>query len=187
VGSAADLTRVVVVGTSCSGKTTLAHRLATILGSPCVELDSFYWGPGWTPRPDFTEAVRAIAQQPRWVIDGNYSGVRDIVWRRCTTIVWLDYSFVRVLSQALRRTARRILSGECLYGGNRETIANALFDPETPIRLVLRTHGKRRRALPELLERREYAHAGVIRLRTPGAGETFLAEATERARQAVRT
>jgi len=63
-----NLTRVVVVGTSCSGKTTLARRLARILATDHVELDSLYWGPEWTPRPDFIQNVLAIAQQPRWVI-----------------------------------------------------------------------------------------------------------------------
>ena len=60
-----DLTHVVVVGTSCSGKTTLARRLARILASEHVELDSLYWGSGWTPRPDFIQNVLAVAQQPR--------------------------------------------------------------------------------------------------------------------------
>ncbi|MPZ15785.1 MAG: hypothetical protein GEU73_15410 [Chloroflexi bacterium] len=50
-----NLTRVVVVGTSCAGKTTLARRLARILASEHVELDSLYWGPEWTPRPDFIQ------------------------------------------------------------------------------------------------------------------------------------
>ena len=101
-----DLSRVVVVGTSCSGKTTLARRLAGILGAQHVELDALYWGREWTPRLDFPKAVSAAVQQERWVIDGNYSAVRDLIWRRCTAIVWLDYSFARVFSRALRRTAR---------------------------------------------------------------------------------
>jgi hypothetical protein len=100
-----DLARVVVIGTSCAGKTTLARRLAGMLGSEHVELDSVYWGPEWTPRPDFIQTVLAIAQRPRWVIDGNYSAVQPIIWSRSSAIVWLDYSFARVFSQALRRTA----------------------------------------------------------------------------------
>jgi len=170
------LPRVVVVGTSCSGKTTFARRLASILGTHCVELDSLYWGPGWTRRPDFQQEVLAAAQQRRWVIDGNYSGVRDIVWRRSTEIVWLNYSFARVFSRALHRTMRRVAIGERLYGGNRETIGTALFDVEAPLWLVVRTHGKRRREFPELFRRPEYRHATVIQLRTPAAAETFLAE-----------
>jgi adenylate kinase family enzyme len=182
-----DLARVVVVGTSCSGKTMFAGRLATALGVPWCELDSLYWGPAWTPRPDFDERVRAVAQQPCWVIDGNYSRVRDLVWRRCTAIVWLDYSFARVFARAVRRTVWRIGRGERLYGGNRETVTGALFDLEAPLWLVVRTHGRRRRNFPDLFGRPEYGHASVIRLRTPAMGEAFLAAPDARHGYAVKT
>ena len=171
-----NLARVVVVGTSSSGKTTLARRLASILGTQHVELDALYWGPAWTPRPDFQPAVLAAAQRPRWVIDGNYSAVRDLIWCRCTAIVWLDYSFARVFSRALRRTARRIVTRERLYSGNRETIGSALLDAEGIPWWVVRTYGKRRREFPELFRRPEYRQATVIQLRTPAAAEAFLAE-----------
>ena len=176
-----NLTRVVVVGTSCSGKTTFARRLARTLDTPCLELDTLYWGPEWVPRSEFQQEVLAATQQPRWVIDGNYSGVRDIIWRRCTAIVWLDYSFARVFSRALRRTLRRVVMGERLYGGNRETIGGALFDGEAPLSLVVRTHGRRRHEFPELFRRPEYGHATVIQLHAPGAAEKFLDEASTRA------
>ena len=175
-----DLARVVVVGTSCAGKTTLARRLAGILGSEHVELDSVYWGPEWTPRLDFIQTVLGIAQEPRWVIDGNYSAVRDIIWRRSSAIVWLDYSFARVFSQALRRTARRIITRERLYSGNRETIRTALFDTYGIPWWVIRTHGKRRRDFPELFQRPEYGHAAVIQLDRPAAAEAFLVSVTAR-------
>jgi hypothetical protein len=151
--------------------------MSTIAG---LNLDALYWGQGWTPRPDCEQDTLAVARQSRWVIDGNYSRVRDIVWGRCTAIVWLDYSFARVFAQAFRRTVRRVVIGERLYGGNRETIRETLFDAEAPLWLVVRTHGRRRREFPELFGRPEYRHACVIRLRTPGATEQFLAEASAR-------
>ncbi len=176
-----NLTRVVVVGTSCSGKTTFARRLASILGAQCFELDSLYWGPEWMPRPDFEQEVLAAARQPRWVIDGNYSRVRDVIWRRCSAIVWLDYSFARVFSRAVRRTVRRVVTGEHLHGGNRETIGDAVFDVEAPLWLVMRTHAKRRREFLELFRRPEYRHATVIQLDAPTAAQIFLAEASAHA------
>jgi adenylate kinase family enzyme len=171
-----DLARVVVVGTSCAGKSTFARRLAGTLGVPCVELDALYWGADWTPRSEFRGDVVAAAKKPRWVMDGNYSGVREIVWGRCTAIVWLDYSFARVFSRALRRTAHRIVTGERLYAGNRETIRGALFDPTGIPWWVLRTYWKRRREFPQLFRRPEYAHAALIHLETPPAADAFLAE-----------
>ena len=174
VARAHRLSRVVVVGTSCSGKTTFAGRLAGILGTVHVELDALYWGPAWTPRADFREQVLSAAQQPTWVIDGNYAVVRDLIWRRCTAAVWLDYSFARVFSRAIRRTIGRVMTAEPLYGGNRETIAGALLDREAPCWLVLRTHRRRRREFPRLFAQPEYAHLAVTRLLTPTAAETFL-------------
>jgi adenylate kinase family enzyme len=176
-----NLARVVVVGTSCSGKTTLAQRLASKLGTRCVELDSLYWGPEWTPRPDFEQDVLAVARQPRWVIDGNYSRVRDIIWRRSTAIAWLDYSFARVFWRAFRRTVRRVVSGERLYGGNQETLLETLFDVQAPLWLVVRTHSRRRREFPGFFSLPEYRHATVIRLQTPRAAAKFVAEASPRA------
>jgi adenylate kinase family enzyme len=176
-----NLARVVVVGTSGSGKTTFARRLADKLGTQCVELDSLYCGPRWTPRPDFEQDVLAAVCQPRWVIDGNYSRVRDIVWRHATAIAWLDYSFARVFSRALRRTIRRVVLDERLYGGNRETIRETLFDVEAPLWLVLRTHSKRRREFPELFKRPDYRHLGIIQLQTVASAKKFLATASARA------
>ncbi len=171
-----DFTRVVIVGTSGSGKTTLARRLAGKLGTRCVELDALYWGSGWTPRSDFEQQVLLVLQQPGWVIDGNYSLVRDAIWRRSTTIVWLDYSFPRTFLQAVRRTIHRLARREPLYSGNRERLRDALFDLEAPLWLVVRTYRRRRREYPLLFGRAEYRHATVIRLRAPAAADRFIAE-----------
>jgi adenylate kinase family enzyme len=72
---------VVVVGCSGSGKTTLARRLAATLGSPHIELDSIYHQAGWTPLDDanFRARVQEATEPARWVVDGNYSVVQDIV------------------------------------------------------------------------------------------------------------
>ena len=115
-----DLARVVVVGSSCAGKTTLARSLARRSRVPHTELDSLYWGPGWTPVPpeEFRSRVRDVAAEPSWIVDGNYSVVRDIVWSRATALIWLGLSFPLVFSRALRRTFERIATQEKLFAGN---------------------------------------------------------------------
>ena len=45
------MVRVVVIGASCSGKTTFTRRLAEILDYPLTELDRLHWLPDWKPRP----------------------------------------------------------------------------------------------------------------------------------------
>ena len=40
--------KLVVIGTTSSGKSTLAEQLADKLGLDFIELDALNWGPNWT-------------------------------------------------------------------------------------------------------------------------------------------
>jgi adenylate kinase family enzyme len=82
--------RIAVVGTSGSGKTWLGREIARRLVVPFVELDSIYHQPGWQPLPaeEFRRRVADIVAGAGWVIDGNYSAVRDVVWTRADTVIW---------------------------------------------------------------------------------------------------
>lgn len=44
--------RINVIGTSGSGKSTIARAIAERLDIPVYELDSLYWKPEWTETPD---------------------------------------------------------------------------------------------------------------------------------------
>jgi adenylate kinase family enzyme len=92
VVSEVGVRRVSVVGNSGSGKTRLGRMLAERLGVPFVELDAIFHQAGWQPLPpeEFRARVEAAAAGDGWVIDGNYSTVRDLVWARADTVVWFD-------------------------------------------------------------------------------------------------
>ena len=66
--------------------------LAAALGARHVELDSIYHQPDWTPLADeeFRARVDEATGDGRWVVDGNYSAVREVVWNRADTVVWFD-------------------------------------------------------------------------------------------------
>src|SRR5690349_14236388 len=85
--------RIMIVGTTGSGKTTLACQLAKRLALSQVDLDALYWNPQWTPAPPevFRERVSTALSGDRWVVDGNYQQVRDLIWQRADTFIWLDY------------------------------------------------------------------------------------------------
>src|SRR5579864_3220948 len=72
--SGQSMQRVLVMGSSGSGKSTFALRLAELAGLPFVSLDALFWKPGWQPSEpgSFGERVRAAANRPAWVMDGNY-------------------------------------------------------------------------------------------------------------------
>ncbi|MGH6916144.1 MAG: adenylate kinase [Geminicoccaceae bacterium] len=171
-----DLRRVAVVGTSCAGKTTFAAALAAQLRAPHIELDALHWRPDWVPAPTavFRQAVATAIAAERWVSDGNYGAVRDLVWARATAVVWLDYPFATVLRRALYRTARRVLLREGLYSGNRETLRKALLSRDSILWWVVTTWRRRRREYPELFRQASFAHLAVVALGNPREADAFL-------------
>lgn len=166
-----------VVGTSCSGKTTLSRRMAEALDIPCVELDVVFWGPDWSecPTDEFREAVRRRAATDQWVVDGNYSKVRDILLSRATDAVWLNYSFPVVFWRALSRTCRRIISREELFGGNRETFWKSFFTRDSILWWVMRTHRYRKRLYRELFSGGAGARVRLTELRRPHEADDLIA------------
>jgi adenylate kinase family enzyme len=128
--------RVSVVGNSGSGKSTLARALAARLAVPCVELDSIYHQPGWAPLAtlEFARRVAVAAAADGWVIDGNYTAVRPLVWARADTVVWLDPPRWVVMRQIVWRTLRRAVRRTELWNGNRERWQNLFrWDPQESV------------------------------------------------------
>ncbi len=169
--------RIAVVGTSGAGKTTLAQSIADALEIPWIELDGLHWGLDWTERPEsqLREALDQATRQDAWVCDGNYGIVRDLIWTRAETLVWLDYSFARVFAQVFRRTVRRAWSREELFSGNRETWRQSFASKDSILWWVITTWRRRRREYPALLARPEYAHLRVHRFRHPREAQRWLA------------
>lgn len=68
--------RVSVVGTSGSGKTCLAQRIAGALGAPYVELDALHHLAGWQPiRVDRTQDERG--SEHVWVDGAEFCSVAE--------------------------------------------------------------------------------------------------------------
>jgi adenylate kinase family enzyme len=178
--SVKQLRRVAVVGTSGSGKTHLASRLASLLTVPHIELDGLYNLADWNTMPDedFMVAVAAVVARDHWVIDGNYSRVRDVIWPRADAVVVLDYDRWRVMLRLLRRSLRRVLRREELWNGNRETWRNLLsWDPHQSIlRWAWTTHGRRRAQYAQVLADPRWSDVEFVSFSTPGEAERWLAD-----------
>ena len=165
-----------VVGTCGAGKTTVARALAGRLDLQHVELDALSWGPNWTPQSAevFRLAVSRAVAADRWVVDGNYSTCRDIVWARAETIVWLDYRFARTFAQLLARTFRRALRREVLWNDNRESLRTAFFSRDSILLWAITTHARRKREYAGLFAQPDNARLRVIRLRSPREATAWL-------------
>jgi adenylate kinase family enzyme len=174
--------RIVVVGTSGSGKTTLARRLAQALDVPHIELDALHWEENWTEAEPavFRARTEQATRGEIWVLDGNYSKVRDITWARATTVVWLDYSFLLVMWRIITRTLLRTLRHEELWHGNRESFRQGFLSRESVIVWSFTTYHRRRREYPQLFAHPEYRHLYVVRHCSPQATERWLTELVQR-------
>lgn len=168
--------RIAVVGTTGTGKTTFAARLARRHGCPHIELDALHWEAGWTPadREALRTRVDAATRAAAWVTDGNYSSVRDLVWPRADTLIWLDYPLLFTLVRLIARTLRRAISRQELWNGNRESMRSAFLSRDSILLWALRTHGKLRRGYPRLLGLPEHRHLEVHRFRTARAAERWM-------------
>lgn len=168
--------RINVVGTTGCGKTTFAAALAERLGIPHVEVDALFWRPAWeqTPDEEFFPIIDEATRGDRWVLDGGYSRTRPITWPRAQTIVWLDYSLLRVFVRLLRRTIRRAFSREELWEGCRESFRTSFLSRDSILLWCLKTYWRRRRTYPKLMTMTEHAHLQFVRLRTPRRAERWL-------------
>ncbi len=173
-----EFNRVVVIGTSCSGKTTFAKSLSKQLNASHIELDALHWKPNWVPQniDTFRVAVENATNNQKWVADGNYSKVRDIVWSKAEAIIWLNYSFPIVFKRAIFCTVRRVFTREELYSGNKESFARAFFSTDSILLWVIRTHHRRYREYPLLLQNPKFAHLHIFQLFSPKEATNFLKE-----------
>ncbi|MDX1469010.1 MAG: AAA family ATPase [Acidimicrobiia bacterium] len=164
--------RVVVVGNSGSGKTTMSRKIADSLGVPVLELDAVHHLEGWKhpSDEDFRKEISRFTNQDRWVVDGNYTshGASELIWPLADTVVWLDPPRRVVMGRVIGRTLRRVLTREVLWNGNREPWTNLYSrDPYKNIIVWAWTRFDHVRAkYEECLADGTWAHADVYRLRT---------------------
>lgn len=86
--------RIIIIGCSCSGKSTLARALKEKLGLPLVHLDQLWWGDNWqhVTKEEFDSRLAMALNMPQWIIDGNYSRTIGARLPKCDTIIYLDFS-----------------------------------------------------------------------------------------------
>ena len=170
--------RLVVIGTTSSGKSTLAEKIAKRFDLDFIELDALHWEPNWQDAPldVFRERVRAATQAERWIVAGNYHVVRDLIWTKAEAVIWLDYPFLLVLKQLTRRTFSRWRTQELLWGTNREPfwVHFKLWSQDSLFLWLFKTYWRRKRETPQLLSLPEHRHLKLIHFKHPREVEEWL-------------
>jgi adenylate kinase family enzyme len=174
--------RVSVVGNSGSGKTTLAGQIAVVLAVPLLELDAVHHQPDWQPLDtgEFRRTVSEFTSGDAWVVDGNYSAVRDIIWSRADTVIWIDPPRHRVMRRLAARTLRRMVTRAELWNGNRERLSFLFSREESVLLWAWTSHHKLRSRYQAAQADPANAHLSFIRLRTPSEAAALLRDAASR-------
>lgn len=171
--------RLLILGRTGSGKTTLARALAAALKVPHIELDALYFGPDLStvPLEVLRERTTAAIAGDKWVTDGNKGAVRDLVWPRADTVVWLDYrlavSLCRLARRALARTSG--LKKQAKATGSLGSPSSQALLAAKGVLTALWSHRGQRRRYPKMFSDPANQHLAVVRLRSPRATRRWFA------------
>ena len=184
-----------VIGLSCSGKSTLAARLAKALDADFVDLDAINWLPNWVglneiDRPELERRFRAATQGPRWVTAGSYTATaQQAFWPRLDTIIWLDLPAPLLIWRCLRRSWRRWRTKELLWGTNVESFWRqlALWRREDSLLwwIASQYRRKRRNTLAAMVDPR-WSHIRFVRLASAADVDDFAEGVAKRASARLR-
>ena len=174
--------RIIIIGSSNAGKSTLAERLAARLNASYIELDALHWEPNWTEaKPEvFRQRVRQAIAAESWVIAGNYSKQVDLSWPLADTIVWLDLPLNLVLRRCIARSWRRYRDQQELWNGNRENFWEHLMfwnEDKSLITFTIRHHRSRRKRFHAALNDPQWSHINFVHLRSVDEVEAWVDQA----------
>jgi adenylate kinase family enzyme len=170
------LKKIVVIGSSCSGKSTFSKAVASALKIQHVELDALNWEANWKEAPAeiFRERIEKALTTDGWIVDGSYSKVRDLVWPNAELVIWLDMPLTTILRRFIFRSFRRTFKKEILWSGNQESLRNSIFQKNSLLMWILKTHKRRRASYLEYLASPPYPQLQVIQLKTPEEVRLFI-------------
>lgn len=165
-----------------NGKSTLAAALAERLGLVHIELDGLFHVTDWesATAAEFRSSLvaRMDAAPQGWAICGNYlSRAEDLHLARADTVVWLDHARPLVTWRTAKRTVRRAVTRQKLFGNEiREPMRNFFrWAPEhNIIRWAWVHHPIYRERIPVHLARPALDHLTVHHLRTAEEVDEFL-------------
>lgn len=168
--------RIMVIGVSAgAGKSTFARRLGEVANLPVHHLDVYYWKPGWVEaeEKEFRYTQQELANEPRWVIEGNYNSTGNIRLAACDTLIQLQLPLWRCLWRVLKRRIQyRKQARPDMAPGCPEKLDYKF------LKFIITTYRGRQKSQCHLIEefRMKYPEKQVYILRTQKEIEAFLTQ-----------
>jgi|SRR5438105_3239291 len=164
--------KIVIMGSSGAGKTTLARELGPILKiKKVIHLDRLFWQRDWKGKSRDTriDILQGLVREKQWIIEGNYFSVSELHLNAADTIIFLD-THPLVCLQRIKKRHREY------YGRSRRDIPEGCKDNLTRLRMlkVLAFPLRGRRRLEEKL--RKYKSKKIFWLRSGKEVKDFLAQ-----------
>ncbi len=118
--------------------------------------------PNWEERPleEEKRMVEEIVQREEWIMDG----LRDMAVANVDTIVWLDFSFAKVMYRVIKRSMTRALTGMPLYHNNKETLRLAL-SKDSMIIYAMKTYKTKKQTYEIAINEDKFQNINWIRIR----------------------
>lgn len=97
--------RILVIGCSGGGKSTLSLELSRLLKIPVIHLDAHYWKPNWekTERAEWNRKVEELSAQEHWIMDGTFTSSLHIRLPKADKIILLKQPRWLCLFRAIKR------------------------------------------------------------------------------------
>ncbi len=132
------MNRIIVLGPSGTGKTTICRILGEKLGLKALHLDSIYWKKNWNNigKVEFDNYMKDFFRKNRkWVIDGNYTNNRHFQYRLdlADTVVLLDFGLqvslkgIHERAEKYKHRSRADMAEGCVEGIDQEFLQYTAF------------------------------------------------------------